>query len=291
MALGSALAGNSLASSLARMRRAYTPFAQATSPAAGTYDPNLDAEAGAVKRGAGYTIAGLDLAGSRSEEDYDQARHGLTTTRDQTLADFLSTHTRNTEDFEKTGTRLNEDHATNLAGIGRGYQRLGVQQTGAAVQQGVGTQGGTLAAALAARRGNQDIDNSAENRQYGRATDDLATSRQREGEDYGTQTSRTRAAYDDPKYGALVNAGTQYQRGIDDRVLQRGQVGIEAGQAANIDIPAQKNFQAQQAGYVGPQKPSNEFADAKGPYRLEIRGTRRYKIRPDGTPEYAGVRS
>lgn len=281
---------NSLATSLARARNAYTPYLAPVAPPAGTYDPNLDAQLGAVGRGLGYTLQGLDTAGSRAEEDYGQATHALTMGRDQSLADLLRGHTRAGQDFDVSGRRLGEDHTTNLEGIDRGYQRLGASQAGAAIQQGVATEGGTLAAALKARQANQAIDNAAENRQFGRASEDLSTSRSREGEDYGTQTGRVSSYYDDPKYGALANAATGYQRGVDDRATQAGQAGLEST-AFGLDTGAQKNFQAQQAGYVAPAKPSNEFSDARGSYKLVVRGTRRYKVRPDGSEEYAGART
>lgn len=282
--------GGALAGYLARARNAYTPYVAPVAPPTGTYDPNLDAQSGAVSRGLGYTLQGIDTAGSRAEEDYGQQKHSLTAGRDQSLADLLSSHTRAGQDFDTSGKRIGEDHATNLATIDRNYQRLGASQAGAAIQQGVATEGGTLAAALKARTANQDIDNTAENTSFGRATDDLNTSRTREGEDYTTQTGRVSSYYDDPTYGAIANAGTQYQRGVDDRANQSGQAGIEAT-AFGVDTGAQKNFQAQQAGYVAPAKPSNEFSDAKGSYKVVIRGTRRYKVRPDGSEEYAGAKS
>lgn len=304
-------APNSLQSSLRLARNAYTPYVAPTSPPAGTYDPALDAQLGAVGRGLGYTLQGLDTQGSRSEEDYGQQRHSLTTGRDQSLADLLKSHTRAGEDFDVTGqrlgedyrtsgTRLGEDHTTNTEAINRNYQRLGVSQAGAAINQGVGTQGGSLAAALKARQANQGIDQSAEDRRfgrstedlntgYGRATTDLNTSRSREGEDYGTQTGRVSSYYDDPTYGVLAQAATQYQRGVDDRATEAGRAGIEATQFG-LDTTAQKNYQAQGAGYVAPAKASNEFSDAKGSYKLVVRGTRRYKVRPDGSEEYAGTK-
>lgn len=281
--------GGALSGLLARYRNQYTPYVAPTAPPAGTYDPNLDAQNGAVQRGLGYTLGGIDTQGQRSETDYGVQVHGLTTERDQTLADLLKGHTRAGQDFDQSGQRLGEDHTTNLETIGRNYERLGAQQAGAAIGAGTATQGGTLAAALKARQANQGIDDAAENRSFGRATTDLGTARSREGEDYSTQTGRVSTAYDDPTYGALAQAGTAYQRGIDDRATSAGQAGVEAGQFG-LDTTAQKNFQAQQAGYVAPAKPSNEFSDGKGPYKLVIRGTRRYKVRPDGSQEYAGAR-
>lgn len=288
MAWGGATAGQ-LGANLRKAANAYTPYVAPAAPPAGTYDPALDAQLGAVNRGYQYTLQGLDTQGSRSEEDYGQQTHALTTGRDQSLADLLRGHTRAGEDFDRTGARLGEDHTTNLESIGRNYQRLGVAQAGAAVQAGVATQGSTLANALRARQENQGLDTSAENRSFGRASDDLSTSRAREGEDYGTQTSRVSSYYDDPKYGALAQAATGYQRGVDDRATQAGQAGIETTQYG-LDTTAQKNYQAQGAGYVAPPKPANEFSDAKGSYKLVIRGTRRYRVRPDGSEEYAGTK-
>jgi hypothetical protein len=278
----------SLAAALRKQRLAFTPYTAPTSPPAGTYDPTLDSQLGAVQRGLGYTLGGLDTTGQRAEVDYGQQTHDLTTQRDQSLADLLSSHTRATQDFATQGARLGEDHTTNLDTITRNYQRLGAQQAGAAQQAGVATEGGTLAAALKARTANQGLDDTAENTSYGRATSDLATQQQRESDDYATQTGRVTSAYNDPTYGSLAQAGTAYQRGIDDRATQAGQAGIEATQYG-LDTTAQKNFQAQQAGYVAPARPSNEFSDAKGSYKLDIRGTRRYKVRPNGSIEYAGT--
>jgi hypothetical protein len=278
----------SLAAALKKSRLAFTPYTAPTAPPAGTYDPALDSQLGAVQRGLGYTLGGLDTQGQRAEVDYGQQTHDLTTQRDQTLADLLRNHTRADADFTTNSSRLGEDHTTNLDSITRNYQRLGAQQTGADIGAGTATQGGTLAAALKARQANQGLDDDAENRSFGRASTDLNTAHQREGEDFTTANDRTTSYYNDPTYGTLAQSATAYQRGQDDISTQRGQAGIEATQFG-LDTTAQKNFQAQQAGYVAPARPSNEFSDAKGSYKLVIRGTRRYRVRPDGSEEYVGT--
>jgi hypothetical protein len=94
--------------------------------------------------------------------------------------------------------------------------------------------------------------------------------------------------YNDPTYGHAGAGGDGLSARGRHRATQAGQAGIEATQFG-LDTTAQKNFQAQQAGYVAPARPSNEFSDAKGSYKLVIRGTRRYKVRPDGSEEYAGT--
>lgn len=280
---------SSLAAGLRKARNAFTPYDQVVAqPPAGSYDPNLDAQENAVNRGLVYTTQDVNTAGSRAEQDYGQTVHGLTTTRDRSLSDLLRGHTRAGEDFDRSGTRMGEDHTTNTQSIDRSYQRLGTSQTGAAAQQGVATQGSTLANALRARRENQGIDQAAEDRSFTRGTENLSTARTREGEDYGTNTGRVTEDYNDPNYGHLARAGTDYQRGVDDRATTLGRAGTEAAQYG-LDSTAQRNFQAQQSGYQAPPKPSNEFEDAKGSYKLVIRGSRRYKVRADGSEDYAGV--
>jgi hypothetical protein len=281
-------ANGTLAASMAKRRQAFTPWEPNASPPAGTYDPGLDAQSGAIDRGQLYSTQDLETAGSRAEQDYGVQQHQLTTGRDQSLADLLTGHTRAGEDYSTSSTRLGENHATNLESIGRNYQRLGVSQAGAANQRGVATEGSTLAAAFRARQENQGIDTAAEQRTFDRGTQDLNTAHTREGEDYTTQSGRVSSYYDDPQYGQLALAGQGYQRGVDDRATQAGRVGTEA-QQGKLDINDVRNSQAQQAGYVAPGKPSNQFTDANGAYNLVVRGTRRYKVRPDGSEEYAGV--
>jgi hypothetical protein len=134
-------ANGTLAASMAKRRQAFTPWAPNASPPAGTYDPGLDAQSGAIDRGQLYSTQDLETAGSRAEQDYGVQQHQLTTGRDQSLADLLTGHTRAGEDYSTSSTRLGENHATNLESIGRNYQRLGVSQAGAANQRGVATEG------------------------------------------------------------------------------------------------------------------------------------------------------
>jgi hypothetical protein len=54
----------SLAAALKKSRLAFTPYTAPTAPPAGTYDPALDSQLGAVQRGLGYTLGGLDTQGS-----------------------------------------------------------------------------------------------------------------------------------------------------------------------------------------------------------------------------------
>lgn len=244
-------------------------------PPTGSYDPALDAQQRAAQRGFGDIQQDTEIAGERANTDWTTGRTAATQQRGYGLEDF-GTQRANTE---RSYGRSLADLLTEKANVSRGYDRLGTQQGEQAGARGL-TQGGTLAAALAARQGNEAHDQAP-----------LDTAQQRLGEDRANaladldrRQSRFAAGYDDPTTGLFAKLDTGYQRGVDDRALDTARAGRELG-FYNQDIGEQRFFQAGQMGYQPPQRPGNEFVDPRGnPYRVVMRGGRAVRIDPSGRP-------
>jgi hypothetical protein len=262
-----AKAGLSWQSAFANPRRslaskmAFTPFEYPTSPPAGTYDPALDAQLEAAKRGYGDLTQDTEQGYQRGQTDYLTSTAEATQARDNSLADTLRARAREGTDYQ-TQTGL----------VGRKYRQIGDSQAQQAGQTGQ-IRGGALAGALAARTENQGIEQGA-----------IDTQHTRFGEDSNTQEQRIHQAYDTPDTGILAKLQTAFQRSQDDAATGLSRGGRELG-FYGLDTNTAKFAQAAQAGYTPPQKPSNEFSDAKGPYRLIMRGGVAYKQRPNGKLE------
>jgi hypothetical protein len=141
-------------------------------PPVGTYDPAIDYNAGAAKRGWQQTQNDAQTAFEQGQQDYDLNLGDLTTGRDRTLADLL------------TGkTRLNEDYGIQTKELGRQYGILGRQQTEGAAQRGV-TSAGLLGKSAAVRSENQGREQSGLDLARNRGLADIGTNRTRVGEDF-----------------------------------------------------------------------------------------------------------
>lgn len=240
---------------------AFTPFEYPTSPPAGTYDPALDASLRAAQRGYGDLQQDTEQGYERGTSDYATSVTEATQNRDRSLADTLRTRAREGADF-----------TTNTGLLGRKYAQMGAaqgEQAGATGQ----IRGGALAGALAARTANQGIEQGA-----------LDTQHTRFGQDSSTQEQRINQDYNAPDTGIFAKLQTALQRQQDDAATGLGRAGRELSFYGQ-DVGEAKFGQAAQVGYQPPVKPSNEFSDAKGPYKLIIRGGVAYRQRPNGKLE------
>lgn len=210
-------------------RNAFSPWKPAPIPA-GYYDPNLDAQRQAASRGLLNTQQDIGLAGRRAGEDYGFSKD-----------DINRDYTRGTEDIATNRQYEGEDYNRSVAMLTRQYGILGNQQAEQARKYGV-TSGGIAMLSAAKRAENQALEQGDLDTAHRRAVAgfDLA----------GTRLTEDRDT-------SLGRAQTMYDRGVADRgtALSRAQ---SEDVFYGSDVDAQKAYQAQQAGYVGPTRPKNE---------------------------------
>jgi hypothetical protein len=290
------------AGNVTQMLGGFSPFEAPTSPPPGFYDPALDAQGRASDRGLDQLLADLRKQGTRSEDQRTLDRGDIERTAGESLADLLRQSGREGEDygtatgrlgedFGRSKSRLGEDHTTNSEAIGRNYQRLGASQSQSAVA--AGASGGYFAGAAKARAANQGLDQGAEDRAFGRSSQDLQTGfdrtgadllrdHMRFGEDASTQTTRI----GDAKDRGLGEVDRQYGYGVVDRA-DAGQRATDENTFFQQDLGGQKLFSAGQQGYTLPTGPKNEFRDAQGnPYQVRIEGKEAVGYNPDGTVKF-----
>lgn len=240
----------------------FTPFTPPTSPPAGTYDPGLDASQRANQRGI------LDLT-----QDTETGNQRADTQHTATLAQLLQGRDRGLTDLNTALQRGAEQYDNQTFDLGLGYRKLGQAQTGAATRGGF-VDTGSIAAAGAARGANQ-----------GRDQGRLDVANQERIADNQLAQSRLNEDYN----AGVKQADTEYQYGVDDRATSLSRA-LREGTFFGQDTAAAKMYQATSSGlYTPPTKPKNEFSDATGPYRLIISHGLRYKLRPNGKREAAGV--
>lgn len=163
-----------------------TPIA----PPPGSYDPNLDVQEGQANLGYeqlgenlgitkdraldayGFGLAGLNLQGTRNQEDYGTAKN--LTERG---------YARQGADLSTALAQGTEDYGTNIADLQRQFQRLGVAQ--AEGQRAAGAMAGSGANVQAARKRaeNQAIERSPIDTAYNRFKESNALAQGRLGED------------------------------------------------------------------------------------------------------------
>lgn len=280
---------NSLNASLKKPAAVTTwqPWQAPIAPPAGSYDPTLghttvgpDGQlygsgglAGQAQRGYDNLTGDVSDLNARDNSELGFTVDGLKRQKGRTLADLLQSRTREGQDYTQA-----------TADLGQNYARLATSQAGNAVMSGV-AQGGTFAAALAARAANQGHDQTSLDLQHTRFDDDNTMATTRVNEDYG-----------EDDLGAIGQARRQAGYGITDRLSQLGTAGLE-NQNYQTDLGDQRWYQAGAAGYAPPAKgaaggqPANEFTSPDGSsYRIVVRGTRRYRQAPDGTEQFLGTR-
>ncbi len=274
----------------------FKPWQAPTKPPPGFYDPGLDAAGRASQRGLDYLTGDTEDSLARNKDEYGFSLGDLERNKGRSLADILRARTLYDANAAQAGQREAQDYGRATGDLSTQYTRLGVQQTGNAESAGVAG-GGTLAAALRARTANHEHDQGGLDQTHARFVEDQANQLQHAHEAFDLAASRVGEDYGSVGGGGAEGSLTRhYQYGVDDAGKAVERAGIE-NQFYQGDIGDQRWFQAQQAGYVSPQRgqpggiPANEFQDANGhSYRIVVRGSRRYRVTPDGRETFVGTR-
>lgn len=223
----------------------FTPYSPPPIPS-GYYDPALDAQRDAASRGLVNNEQDIGLAGRRGAEDYglnaSDPTYGYSA-----VGTIERNYGRDTADLATARSNEGVDYGVNVAKLTRSYQQLGRQQGEQARKYGV-TSGGIALLSAAKRAENQGLDQADLDTAHQRNITQFDTTGNRLGEDHGL---------------ALGQARTTYDRGVADRgnALTRGRT---EDQFYGLDIGQQKQYQAQQAGYIAPSGPANEFTRPDG---------------------------
>ena len=201
---------------------------KSTRPPAGSYDPILNAQARASKRGLGDLTRDTEQQRERGLEDYNSQTGLLSTGRDRTLADILTGETRAGEDKNRA-----------LADLDLQYDRLATRQAEGARVSGVTSQG-LLNKSASVRDANETRDQQPILTSFNRAMQDFGTARTRTGEDFNTRSGLLNTDYQ-RTYGQFGDLTTQLTRaGRENTFFQQ-------------DINEQKAYQAAQTGWKAPK--------------------------------------
>lgn len=242
---------------------AFTPYQPPPLPT-GSYDPGLDAQAGAANRGYFYGTQDYEtgqgrrnvdygLQSGRATEDYNTARQGLMFGLGRTQTDLGTQRQRGGEDYMR-----------NVQMLTRNYQRLGTSQ----LQQQNATgalHSGAVAQAQAKRTANEAFDRAPIDTSFNRFLADNTQAGQRAVQDAFIQSAGLNTQYG-RQQGDLA---LQYTRGSQDASTQQGRAGYENTQYG-LDVEKVKQAQAAQAGYVAPSMPGNEHVSASGAHTRTI---------------------
>lgn len=252
--------------------RPFRPY-QPPPPPAGSYDPALDAQLGAARRGYEDLQQDTSTADLRAGVDYGLDRGDIERTSARSLADLDLGHGRGLTDLGTARTRGMEDYGQQIAMLNRSYQQLARRQAEGARVSGV-LSGGLALQSAAKRAENQAIERQPLDTSYSRFMSDNDLARGRLDQDWTTQRGRV-GEDTDQAYGRLALG---YERGGQDRTTQLARAGRENTQFG-LDVNSQELYQAAQSGYVAPGKgqkggmPKNEGVTARGtPYREQRQG-------------------
>jgi hypothetical protein len=266
---------------VAARRRTFTPYRPPTPPA-GSYDPSLDAQLAAARRGLADLQGQIGTQQARDVTDYAAQQERLGQQAGYNREDLSRQLSRGQADLGLARGRGTEDYNRNVAMLTRQYGILGRNQQQGANQAGV-IRGGALLQAAAKRQENQALDRQPLDTNYQRFLADNTQQGQRMQEDYATQSSRGEGAltsqlgqlaldYSPPDANNPLG-GRRFQ----DRTTQLTQAQREQAFFGQ-DVNAMKAFQASGSGWDPPQRPANEFVSASGtPY--QVRGGIRYDQR------------
>lgn len=136
-------------------------------PPVGTYDPSIDYNASAARRGYDQTFNDAQTLFERGGQDYGLDLGDLTRSRDYSLADLLTRQNRLEEDFKSAGEN-----------VGRQYGILGRRVAENAARQGV-TSAGILEQSNAVRNENKARDDRELETQRARGLQEIGTARDR----------------------------------------------------------------------------------------------------------------
>jgi hypothetical protein len=228
-------------------------------PPVGTYDPAIDYNAAASKRGYDQLFNDAQTTFEHGQQDYTLGVGDLTRGRDRTLADLLTGRDRNLGDLSTNEGRLNQDYGIATGENARQYGILGRQQAEGAAQRGITSQG-LLAKSAAVRGENQARDQGKLDLSVNRSREDIGTQRARVNQDYTSGTTRTGEDYargvlgldvgnarqfggfngqtiinpltGQPEFGSLITGVTR--AGAENTAFQTASSGLKAaGAAAN----------------------------------------------------------
>ena len=264
---------------MAARRRTFTPYRPPTPPA-GSYDPALDAQLAAARRGLSDLQGQIGTQQARDVTDYAAQLEALGRQTDYNEADLAKQWTRGHADLAQARARGTEDYNRNVQMLTRRYDQLGRNQLQATNAAGV-IRGGALLQSAAKRSENQALDRQPLDTNYNRFLADNQQQDSRLGEDYATQSQRNEASrtqqlgrlaldYAPPDPANNPLGGRRWQ----DRTTQLTQAMREQAFFGQ-DVANAKIFQASGSGWDPPQRPANEFVSAAGvPY--QVRGGVRY---------------
>lgn len=243
----------------------------------GYYDPALDAQRQAASRGLLNTEQDVGLAGRRAQEDLGYETGQINTGYQRGIQDTEFQRSYANADFTQQHDWNQQDYDRSVGLLTRQYGQQGRQQGEQARKYGV-TSGGIALLSAAKRAENQAIDRGAIDTGYQRAQSTLTTAHDRTLQ--GLDTTQSRMG--DDRTTQLGRSTTLYDRGVADRGTALGRARGE-DTFYGLDVDAQKQYQAQQAGYDAPTAPSNEFQRPDGTtVRIVIRNGERLEVDPQG---------
>lgn len=233
------------------------PTPPPTRIAYGTYDPQLDQQLGAARRGFGDLKEDLGIQESRQIQDYGFATGDVERGYGRSLADLLTNRGRAGEDYNRS-----------VGNVKLNYSRLANAQ--AQAQNAGGVLGGAIEQAKAKRAANQAREIEPITESFGRFQADSALTEERMGEDKSTDLGR------------LL---TGLERGEQDRDITQTRGGRELKEFRQ-DIRELKAFQAAQQDLLAP--PPSQHPDNDPPDPNRGKGKGRGKSRRPGN-RYGGI--
>ena len=192
-----------------------------SAPPGGMYDPSLDMQLDAGRRGYEDLVFDSGLAGQRQAQDFGTAKDQQQTRFNWSSNDLDTRYNRGTEDYQR-----------NTAELQRQFRLLGNRQGQQMRAYGVSRGGGALQAARK-RQENQGREQGQMDLNYGRFSQDIGSQRDR----LGTQN-----------HWAMEGLGTQNHRFGENQTLQVDRAGREL-MFSGLDTDAIKRFQAIAAGW------------------------------------------
>lgn len=257
-------------------RNGFTPYKPPPIPS-GYYDPNLDAQRQAASRGLLNTQQDTGTSLRRGAEDLGFAKGDINRTYDRGAEDIATSRGYEGQDYTTQTGYENQDYGRNVQMLTRQYGQQARQQAEGARKYGVSS-GGIALLSAAKRNENQALDRQGLDTTHERNITGLDTSHTRAVAGFDTAGNRLTQDRDT----GLSRATTTYDRGVAD-----AGTGLSRAQSEDVfygqDVNAQKNFQAQQAGYTAPTGPSNQFTRPDGStYKVVLKGGYRYEYDPSG---------
>lgn len=269
-----------------RSSRKFTPY-RPPAPPAGSYDPSLDAQLAAARRGLTDLQSQIGTQQARDVTDYAAAMGQQGASYGRAQAGLLQSYEDRKADLQLQRNRTQEDYTWSNSLRNRQFNILGRNQMQAANAAGV-LRGGALLQAAARRAENQGIQQRAADTTYGRQIGDIDTAYGRAGRDYEQQQAAMAEDFSNRQGQLALDyappdannplGGRRYQ----DRTTQLTQAQREFAFFGQ-DTQAAKAFQASGSGWDPPQRPGNEFTNRAGQsYRVVREGNQSVAYLPSG---------